>query len=199
YPGAILTTQGPFDLNIEEMSSKPLLHIRRTSNDSITSNDSGVGFMKADYEIQRAIRAQRVQRPHIIVLHKGKHIYQNHEDADANLVLNAAIASKKHRREIAVMQKRATLILDPEDLKETTFTELENDSANNAEAPMNLLMESDDTSNMDIDIVTVESIEQPRIDVPIMEKTNCTRLRRNMTFKNNVTTLKKAVKSIKKM
>ncbi|RIB12865.1 hypothetical protein C2G38_1781456 [Gigaspora rosea] len=195
YPGAILTTLGPFDLNIEEMPSKPVIHIRRTSNDSIASNDSGVGFMKADYEIQRAIRAQRVQRPHIIVLHKGKHIYQNHDDADANLVLKAAIASKKHRREIAVMQKRATLILDQENLKETAFIEQENDNTNNAETTMNLIMESDDASNVDVlmDLVAVESIE------PIMEKTNSTRLRRNIMFKNNVSTLKKAVKSFKKM
>ncbi|CAG8624821.1 3394_t:CDS:2 [Racocetra fulgida] len=192
YPGAILTTQGPFDLNVEEMLSKPVIHIRRTSNDSIASNDSGVGFMKADYEIQKAIRAQRVQRPHIIVLQKGKLLYQNHEDADANLVLNAAIASKKHRREIAVMQKRTTLILEPEILNETTFNEQEHDNTNKTEAQM--MMEVDDTSNDDtlMDIVTVESIEQQRIDAPILGKTNNTRLRKNSMFRNNVSTLKKA-------
>ncbi|CAI2162415.1 7457_t:CDS:1 [Funneliformis geosporum] len=86
-----------------------------TSNTSLSSLDSGVGFSKADYEIQRALRAQRVQRPHIIVLHKGKPIsnskknFNNYDEFEANLVVAAATASKRNRREISVMQKRQTI------------------------------------------------------------------------------------------
>jgi hypothetical protein len=99
---------------------------RHPSNTSLSSHDSGVGFSKADYEIQRAIKAQRVQRPHIIVLHKGKPVshtnnnnynnnnYNNNnnnlvdnDEFEANIVVAAATASKRHRRDV---QKRQTMI-----------------------------------------------------------------------------------------
>ncbi|CAG8566170.1 11305_t:CDS:1, partial [Acaulospora morrowiae] len=89
-----------------------------------------------DYEIQRAIRAQRVQRPRIIVLHKGKPVYQNHEEADANLVLKAAVASRRHRREIAVMQQRSSFIFGGEKydaplLKSDDTTDISSESNKN--------------------------------------------------------------------
>ncbi|CAG8437832.1 7779_t:CDS:2 [Diversispora eburnea] len=95
-------------------------HTRRISNDSISSNDSGIGLPKEEYEIRRAVKAQRVssvQRPHIILMHKGKPVNnQNNEDADSNLILKAAIASKRHRREIAVMQQRNSFYNEERDI-----------------------------------------------------------------------------------
>jgi len=91
--------------------------IRRLSNTSLSSHDSGVGFFKADYEIQKAMRAQRVQRPHIILLHKGRPVshsvvntLDNHDEFEANIVVAAATASKRHRREISIMHKRQTIV-----------------------------------------------------------------------------------------
>lgn len=86
--------------------------LSNTSKTSLSSLDSGVGFSKVDYEIQRALRAQRVQRPHIIVLHKGKPISKNldnYDEFEANIVVAAATASKRNRREISVMQNRRTI------------------------------------------------------------------------------------------
>ncbi|RGB39061.1 hypothetical protein C1646_664902 [Rhizophagus diaphanus] len=117
YPG----TYTPFSSDKERIQ-KPQVDvekIRRISNTSLSSNDSGVGFSKADYEIQRALKAQRIlQRPHIIVLHKGrpishstvKNLNNNHDEFEANIVVAAATASKRNRREISVMQKRQTIV-----------------------------------------------------------------------------------------
>ncbi|CAG8445679.1 11029_t:CDS:2 [Acaulospora colombiana] len=113
YLGPLLTTKESTAVDLKESPLKSV-HSRRISSDSMLSNDSGIGFIDADYEIQRAIRAQRVQRPRIIVLHKGRPVCQNHKDNDANLVLKAAMASRRHRREVAVMQQRNTQIFGDE-------------------------------------------------------------------------------------
>nr|CAG8443045.1 6199_t:CDS:2 [Entrophospora candida]CAG8452644.1 10363_t:CDS:2 [Entrophospora candida] len=107
YPNSrpgILHTK--FDIPIKKST------IKRLSNKSVDSQDSGIGLSKADYEIRRAIKAQRIiERPQIIVIHKGKPImtsrnnYNNSNsedlDADAHMIISAATASKIHRREIA--------------------------------------------------------------------------------------------------
>ncbi|RIA86571.1 hypothetical protein C1645_779443 [Glomus cerebriforme] len=137
YPG----TYNPIPSNKEPIQ-KPQVNvekIRRLSNTSLSSHDSGVGFTKTDYEIQRAIRAQRVQRPHIIVLHKGKPIsntLNNHDEFEANIVVAAATASKRNRREISVMQKRQTIISTGNDYDDNMenfkqFSRLKNNSAPN--------------------------------------------------------------------
>jgi len=116
YPNSrpdILHTK--FDIPIKKST------IKRLSNKSVDSQDSGIGLSKADYEIRRAIKAQIIiERPQIIVIHKGRPImtsrnnYNNSNsedlDADAHMIISAATASKIHRREIAVMQKRNTII-----------------------------------------------------------------------------------------
>ncbi|RHZ83177.1 hypothetical protein Glove_99g337 [Diversispora epigaea] len=115
YPGIVHTVVNKKSVAID-LKKKLGNHTRRISNDSISSNDSGIGLTKEEYEIRRAVRAQ-VQRPHIILLHKGKPVYnQNNEDADSNLILKAAIASKRHRREIAVMQQRNSFYSEERDI-----------------------------------------------------------------------------------
>lgn len=114
---------GPYFSSDKEQQNPKVIVIespkRRLSNTSLTSHDSGVGFSKSDYyEIQKAKKAQRVQcPPHIIVLHKGKLIshttannLKNYDEYEANIIVAAATASKRNRREIAVIQKRQTLM-----------------------------------------------------------------------------------------
>lgn len=124
YPGAIHIVTNNKPLNIDGFPKKKLGgHPRRISNDSISSNDSGIGFTKEEGEIQRAKRAQRVQRPHIIVLHKGKPIHHQNGDADSNLILKAATATKRNRREIAVMQPRNPFGIEEKNIPTSTEQE----------------------------------------------------------------------------
>ncbi|GBC06038.1 hypothetical protein RclHR1_06580010 [Rhizophagus clarus] len=114
YPGSSSDKERIQKLQVDVENFRRLSN---TSNTSLSSHDSGVGLSKADYEIQRALRAQRVlQRPHIIVLHKGRPVshsavknLNNHEEFEANIVVAAATASKRNRREISVMHKRQTI------------------------------------------------------------------------------------------
>ena len=127
-----------------QVDDEKFRRLSNTSNTSLSSHDSGVGFSKADYEIQRAVRAQRVlQRPHIIVLHKGRPISHstintlyNHDEFEANIVVAAATASKRNRREISVMNKRQTIISIGNNYYDNTenlrqFGHLKNNSAPN--------------------------------------------------------------------
>jgi hypothetical protein len=154
YPG----TYNPFSFDKERIQKpqvdEKIRRLSNTSNTSLSSHDSGVGFSKADYEIQRAIRAQRVlQRPHIIVLHKGRPVshstaknLNNHEEFEANIVVAAATASKRNRREISVMHKRQTIVSVGNNYYDKAeslgqFSRLKNNSAPNLYRPTQTIFE----------------------------------------------------------